>query len=407
MPEFKIALKNCGKIKPFSIESYINHQGYLALKKTLQMTPLEIIKEIKRSKLRGRGGAAFPTGLKWEAVAQEKYVPKYIICNADEGEPGTFKDRVILSQDPHKIIEAMTIAAFSVGAQIGFIYLRLEYPEIFYILERAIIQAKNKNYLGKNILNTGFSFDIQLKSGAGAYICGEETALIKSVEGKRAEPVPKPPYPTTCGLFGRPTLINNVETLANIPAIILNGSTWFSEIGTKESKGTKVFSVSGDIKKPQAIEVPMGTALKELLELCAGVEGSIKAIQVGGPSGKLFNCLEGDGLNLSLSYETYLGAGAVIVFNTKRNLIEMTRSFLEFFTEESCGKCVPCREGIPQLLHIIKKILSFKANREDLNKLEKMCKLIKITSLCGLGKTAPGSILDTLKEFPEEYSIYF
>ncbi|MCL5773880.1 MAG: SLBB domain-containing protein [Firmicutes bacterium] len=407
MPEFRIVLKNAGKIDPCSISDYINAGGYQALKKALHKEPGELIEMIKSSQLRGRGGASFPTGIKMEATAASPGDLKYVVCNADEGEPGTFKDRVILGNDPHTVIEGIIISSYAVGASCAYLYLRAEYPHINNLLENAVKQAEENGFLGKNILGSGFSLDLKIFSGAGAYICGEETALMRSIEGKRGEPSAKPPYPTVKGLFGKPTFLSNVETLSNIPHIISNGIEWFTGIGTSKSKGTKIFSISGDVNKPCVAEVVMGTKLSYLINNLAGgvkEDTSIKAVQVGGPSGK---CISGKDIDIPLSFESQLlGAGAIIVYNSKRCIVSVVKSFQEFFREESCGKCVPCREGVPQLLEFVDKISRGEGAGDVLFQMRRISEVMKITSLCGLGKTAPNSIIDTIEEFKEEYDAH-
>lgn len=407
----KIILKNYGIIDPESIEEYKMKGGYDALSKVItEMTPAKVIEEVKNSKLLGRGGAAFPTGLKWEFTfcAQEK--PKYIICNADEGEPGTFKDRLLLEGDPFRIIEAMTIAGYAVGAEYGYIYIRGEYEISIRRIETAINKARENNLLGKNILGSNFSFDIKVREGAGAYICGDETALMESIEGKRGIPRLKPPYPPTSGLYGKPTVINNVETLANIPDIILNGADWYNKIGLAESTGTKIFTILGDIKNPGAAEIPLGTNLKEVIyEIGGGIVGGkkLKMVQLGGPSG---STLTADMIDIALDYKILaqagltLGSGVVLVFDEDRCIVDAVRSMIHFFQHESCGKCTPCREGTKYLYEILDKINLGKGKDSDLKTLKLLGESMKDASFCPLGQSAPNSLLNTMKLFPEEYT---
>lgn len=406
----KIVLANCGQIDPEKIEEYIGVGGYEALAKVLtEMTPEEVISEISRSGLRGRGGAGFPTGKKWQFVREAKGNPKYVICNADEGDPGAFMDRAILEGDPHSVLEGMAIAAYAVGAEKGYIYVRAEYPLAVKRLEVAISQARKMGLLGNRIFDTDFSFDVELRMGAGAFVCGEETALIASIEGKRGEPRPRPPYPATSGLFGKPTLINNVETFANVRHIILNGADWFAQIGTETSKGTKVFALAGQVKNTGLVEVPMGITLRELIfEVGGGVpEGrELKAVQIGGPSG---GCLPASLLDVPLDYESLkqygaiMGSGGVIVLDNTSCMVNVAKFFLEFTADESCGKCVPCRVGLRLMLSILEKIVQGEGEEEDLARLEELGRLIQSTALCGLGQTAPNPVLSTLRYFREEY----
>lgn len=408
--QLKIVLSNCGKIDPENIEEYIGTGGYEALGKVLtQMSPEQVIEEIKASGLRGRGGAGFPTGLKWFYVRQAPGEPKYVICNADEGDPGAFMDRAILEGDPHAVLEGMAIAGYAVGAEKGFIYVRAEYPLAIKRLEKAIEQAKEYGLLGKNIFETGFNFDIELRIGAGAFVCGEETALIASIEGERGHPRPKPPYPAQKGLWGKPTLINNVETFANIRHIILKGAEWFASIGTETSKGTKVFALSGKVRNTGLVEVPMGTTLGELIfDIGGGIPGGkrFKAVQTGGPSG---GCIPAEYLNTPIDYETLkelgsiMGSGGIIVLDEDDCMVNIAKFFLEFTVEESCGKCSPCRIGLKQMLEILEKITNGEGTMEDLERLEELAHYIKDTSLCGLGQSAPNPVLSTLKYFRDEY----
>lgn len=406
----KIVLENCGQIDPERIEEYIAVGGYEALAKVLtRMTPEEVIAEITKSGLRGRGGAGFPTGKKWQAVREAKGNPKYVICNADEGDPGAFMDRAILEGDPHSVLEGMAIAAYAVGAEKGYIYVRAEYPLAVKRLEVAIAQARKMGLLGTRIFETDFSFDIELRMGAGAFVCGEETALIASIEGKRGEPRPRPPYPATSGLFGKPTLINNVETFANVRHIILRGADWFAQIGTETSKGTKVFALAGQVKNTGLVEVPMGITLRELIfDVGGGVpEGrKFKAVQIGGPSG---GCLPESLLDVPIDYESLkqygaiMGSGGVIVLDDTSCMVNVAKFFLEFTADESCGKCVPCRVGLRVLLSILEKIARGEGNEADLEELERLGRMIQATALCGLGQTAPNPVLSTLRYFRDEY----
>ena len=408
--EGRIVLQNCGIINPESIEEYKMRNGYAALSKAIiKMTPQEVIKEVKDSKLVGRGGAAFPTGLKWEFTFRAADKPKYIVCNADEGEPGTFKDRLILENDPHKIVEAMVIAGYAVGAEYGYIYIRGEYNLSIKRIKQAIEMAKEQNYLGKNILGTKFSFNLVIREGAGAYICGDETALMESIEGKRGEPRLKPPYPPTSGLWNKPTVINNVETLANIPSIILKGADWYNKIGLAESTGTKVLTLLGDIKNQGAVEVPLGTNLKDILyDIGGGIkEGKkLKMVQLGGPSGSY---LSPDMIDISLDYKILsqtgltLGSGVVLVLCEDRCTVDIVRNIARFFQHESCGKCTPCREGTAIIYQILTKIALGKGENNDLETLKLLGEIMKDASFCGLGQTAPNSLLNTLQLFPEEY----
>ena len=410
----EVILKNCGVIDPESIEEYKAKGGYDALSKAItKMTPTKVIEEVKNSKLLGRGGAAFPTGLKWEFTFRAQEKPKYIICNADEGEPGTFKDRLLLEGDPFRIIEAMAIAGYAVGAEYGYIYIRGEYEISIRRIEKAINKAQENNLLGKNILGLNFSFDIKVREGAGAYICGDETALMESIEGKRGIPRLKPPYPPTSGLWGKPTVINNVETLANIPDIILNGADWYNKIGFAESTGTKIFTILGDIKNPGAVEIPLGTNLKKVIyKIGGGVIGEkkLKMVQLGGPSG---STLTADMIDIALDYKILaqagltLGSGVVLVLNEDRCIVDAVKSMFRFFRHESCGKCTPCREGTKQIYNILNKISLGKGENGDLETLKLLGENMKDASFCPLGQSAPNSLLDTIKLFPEEYTKLF
>lgn len=405
----RIALRNCGLINPNEINEYIGHDGYLALGKVLtEMQPKEVIEVIKASGLRGRGGAGFPTGLKW-SFAEKNPGPKFMICNADEGDPGAFMDRAVLEGDPHTVIEAMTIAGYAIGANQGYVYVRAEYPLAVERLEIAIKQAYGYGLLGKNILNSGFDFDLEVRLGAGAFVCGEETALMASIEGERGMPRNKPPFPANQGLWKRPTVINNVETLANIPVIILKGAEWFASIGTEKSKGTKVFALGGKINNTGLVEIPMGTTLREVV---FGIGGGIpkgktfKAVQTGGPSG---GCLTTKHLDTPIDYDnliaagSMMGSGGMIVMDEDNCMVDVARFFLDFTVDESCGKCTPCREGTKRMLEILDMICDGKGTMDDLNELETLANTIKDSALCGLGQTAPNPVLSTLANFRSEY----
>ncbi len=406
----RIALKNCGVINPESIEEYIAFGGYTALGKVLtEMKPQEVIDVIKESGLRGRGGGGFPTGLKWQFTANSVSDKKFVACNADEGDPGAFMDRSVLEGDPHAVIEAMAIAAYAVGADQGYIYIRAEYPIAVNRLQIAIDQAREFGLLGDNIFDTGFKFDLGIRLGAGAFVCGEETALISSIEGHRGEPKPRPPFPAVKGLFGQPTLLNNVETYANIPAIINNGAEWFKGIGTEKSKGTKVFAVGGKINNTGLVEVPMGTTLREIIyDIGGGIPNGkqFKAAQTGGPSG---GCIPAHLIDTPIDYDSLIsigsmmGSGGLIVMDEDTCMVDIAKFFLEFTVDESCGKCAPCRIGTKRLLEILEKITSGKGTLEDIDKLEELCYSIKDSAFCGLGQTAPNPILSTLKYFRDEY----
>ncbi len=408
--QMRVALRNCGVIDPENIEEYIAVDGYQALGKVLtEMKPEEVVELVKASGLRGRGGAGFSTGMKWMFTANAVGDQKYVACNADEGDPGAFMDRSILEGDPHSVIEAMAIAAYAVGADKGFIYIRAEYPIAVSRLNIAIQQAKEAGLLGKNIFGTDFSFDLELRLGAGAFVCGEETALMNSIEGKRGEPRPRPPFPAVKGLFGKPTLLNNVETYANIPAIINNGVEWFQNIGTEKSKGTKVFALGGKIKHTGLVEVPMGTTLREIIEEVGGgiPNGKkFKAAQTGGPSG---GCIPASHIDTPIDYDSLMqigsmmGSGGLIVMDEDNCMVDIAKFFLEFTVDESCGKCAPCRIGTKRLYEILEKITSGKGTLEDLDNLEELCISIKESALCGLGQTAPNPILSTLHYFRDEY----
>ena len=406
----RIALKNCGVINPEDIDEYIAFDGYKALEKVLvEMTPEEVIEEITKSGLRGRGGAGFPTGKKWFLTRNVEADQKYVVCNADEGDPGAFMDRSILEGDPHSVIEAMIIAGYSIGATKGYIYVRAEYPIAVHRFDVAIKQAREYNLLGKNIFGTDFSFDIEIRLGAGAFVCGEETALLESIEGRRGQPRVKPPYPANSGLWGKPTLINNVETFANITRIILNGAEWYSKIGTETSKGTKVFALGGNVINTGLVEVPMGTTLREIVyDIGGGIPNNrdFKAAQTGGPSG---GCIPKEHLDTPIDYESLkeigsmMGSGGLIVMDDSKCMVNLAKFYLEFTVDESCGKCTPCRIGTKRMLEILEKICNGEGNLEDLRKLEELTITIPKTAICGLGQTAPNPVISTLKYFRDEY----
>jgi bidirectional [NiFe] hydrogenase diaphorase subunit len=408
--QLSIVLANSGEIDPERIESYIAVEGYHGLHQVLrEMTPKDVVEEMVKSGLRGRGGAGFPTGLKWGTVAKTQNTQKYVICNADEGDPGAFMDRSVLESDPHAVLEGMAIAAYAVGANQGFIYVRAEYPLAIKRLQTAIKQAKQLGLLGSGIFESPFNFSIDIRIGAGAFVCGEETALMASVEGKRGTPRPRPPFPAESGLWNCPTLINNVETFANVPPIIRNGANWFAGIGTEKSNGTKVFALAGKINNTGLIEVPMGTPLRQIVEEMGGgaPDGKkIKAVQTGGPSG---GCIPAEALDTPVDYESLgklgsiMGSGGMIVMDETTKMVDVARYFMEFCVDESCGKCIPCRAGTVQMLHLLEKILNRKATAPDLAKLEELCDMVKNTSLCGLGQTAPNPTLSTLRFFRNEY----
>ncbi len=409
--QYRLALRNCGVIDPENIDEYIGRDGYKALGKVLtEMTPDQVIETILASGLRGRGGAGFPTGMKWKfASGNRGNVQKYVCCNADEGDPGAFMDRSVLEGDPHALIEAMAIAGYAIGADQGYVYVRAEYPIAVNRLKIAIEQAKAKGILGDNIFGTGFKFDLGIRLGAGAFVCGEETALMTSIEGNRGEPRPRPPFPAVKGLFGQPTILNNVETYANIPQIILNGADWFTKIGTEKSKGTKVFALGGKIKSTGLVEVPMGTTLRHIIEEIGGgiPDGKkFKAAQTGGPSG---GCIPAHLIDTPIDYDNLLeigsmmGSGGLIVMDEDNCMVDIARFFLDFTVDESCGKCTPCRIGTRRLLEILDKIIEGKGEMEDLDRLEELSNYIKSASLCGLGQTAPNPVLSTLRYFREEY----
>ncbi len=406
----RTALANCGHINAESLEEAISVRGYEALSKVLsENNPDAVIKEIETSGLRGRGGGGFPTGRKWRFTAANKGEKSYVVCNGDEGDPGAFMDRSVMEGDPHKLLEGMAIAAFAIGADEGYIYVRAEYPLAIKRLRKAIADAEAAGYLGKKIMGTDFNFELHIKEGAGAFVCGEETALIASIEGERGMPRSKPPFPANKGLFGRPTLINNVETLANVPVILLNGSQWFSSFGTETSKGTKTFALTGEVNNTGLIEVPMGTTLRKIVfDIGGGIRGGkkFKAVQIGGPSG---GCLTEEHLDMPMDYDNLIkagamvGSGGLVVMNEDTCIVEIARFFMNFTQHESCGKCVPCREGTKQMLKILEKIVAGKGEMEDLDILEELAIAVKDGSLCGLGKTAPNPVLSTLKYFRDEY----
>ena len=406
----RIALRNCGVINPEVIDEYIAMDGYAALGKVLtEMTPEQVIDEIKASGLRGRGGGGFPTGTKWSFAAAQKADQKYVCCNADEGDPGAFMDRSVLEGDPHAVLEAMAIAGYAIGASQGYIYVRAEYPIAVKRLQIAIGQAHEYGLLGDNIFGTDFCFDIQLRLGAGAFVCGEETALLTSIEGNRGEPRPRPPFPAVKGLFGKPTILNNVETYANICQIILNGADWFNSVGTEKSKGTKVFALGGKIRHTGIVEVPMGTTLREIVEEVGGgvPDGKkFKAAQTGGPSG---GCIPAGHLDVPIDYDnliaigSMMGSGGLIVMDETTCMVDIAKFFLEFTVDESCGKCTPCRIGTRRLLELLEKITNGNGEMEDIEKMEQLCYYIKENALCGLGQTAPNPVLSTLHFFRDEY----
>ena len=406
----RVALRNCGVINPEDIDEYLAYDGYQALAKCLtEYPPEQVIQVIKDSGLRGRGGGGFPTGRKWELAAMNKADQKYVVCNADEGDPGAFMDRSVLEGDPHCIVEAMAICGYAVGATEGYIYVRAEYPIAVNRLEIAIQQAKEYGLLGNNIFDSGFDFDLHIRLGAGAFVCGEETALMTSIEGNRGEPRPRPPYPAVKGLFGKPTTENNVETFANVPQIILKGADWFASMGTERSKGTKVFALGGKIKNTGLVEIPMGTTLREIVEeIGGGIPNGkkFKAAQTGGPSG---GCIPASLMDTEIDYDNLtaigcmMGSGGLIVMDEDNCMVDIAKFFLEFTVDESCGKCSPCRIGTKRMMEILEKITSGKGTLEDIDKLEELAYYIKQNSLCGLGQTAPNPVLATLKFFREEY----
>jgi NADP-reducing hydrogenase subunit HndC len=409
----RIALRNCGLIDPENINEYIAFDGYRALGKCLtELTPDEVVDTIKRSGLRGRGGGGFPTGIKWEFTKRSVSDVKYVCCNADEGDPGAFMDRSVLEGDPHSVLEAMAIAGYAIGAQQGYIYVRAEYPIAVKRLRVAIDQARGLGLLGNNIFGTDFSFNIDLRLGSGAFVCGEETALMASIEGGRGEPRPRPPFPAVKGLFGKPTLLNNVETYANVCQIILNGPEWFASVGTEKSKGTKVFALGGKINNTGLVEIPMGTTLREVIyDIGGGIPGGkkFKAAQTGGPSG---GCIPAECLDIEIDYDnlvsigSMMGSGGMIVLDEDNCMVNIAKFFLEFTVDESCGKCTPCRIGTRRMLEMLKNITEGRSKPGDLEKLERLAKNIKATALCGLGQTAPNPVLSTLRFFRNEYEAH-
>ncbi len=408
--QMRVVRRNAGRIEPDRIEDYIAHQGYEALHFALtELRPEDVIAEISKSGLRGRGGAGYPVGLKWSTVAKNQRQQKYVICNGDEGDPGAFMDRSVMESDPHLVLEGMAIAGYAVGASQGYIYVRAEYPTAIERLKNAIKQARKYDLLGEHIFGTNFNFNIDIRLGAGAFVCGEETALMQSIEGKRGSPRPRPPYPAQSGLWGQPTLINNVETFANITPIMLNGSEWFAAIGTGKSTGTKIFALSGRINNVGLIEVPMGISLREIVyEIGGGIPDgkAFKAVQTGGPSG---GCIPAEHLNVSVDYESLkelgsiMGSGGMIVMDESSSMVEVARYFMEFCMTESCGKCIPCRVGTAQMYDLLTRIKNREAEPKDLALLESLCDMVRNTSLCGLGQSAPNPVISTLRYFRHEY----
>jgi bidirectional [NiFe] hydrogenase diaphorase subunit len=405
-----VILQNSGHIEPERIESYIAAEGYRALYHVLHdLTPQQVIEEITRSGLRGRGGAAYPTGVKWATVAKNRGERKYVVCNADEGDPGAFMNRSVLESDPHRVLEGMAIAGYAIGANQGYIYVRGEYPLAVERLQTAIQQARNLGLLGSKVFATPFDFRIDLRTGAGAFVCGEETALMASIMGQRGTPTPRPPYPAERGLWGMPTLLNNVETFANVPTILRRGADWFASIGTEKSKGTKVFCLTGKVVNTGLVEVPLGTPLRRIVEDIGGGApdgGTIKAVQTGGPAG---GCIPAELLDTLVDYESLarlgsiMGSGGMIVLDQDNNMVDVARFFMQFCMDESCGKCIPCRAGTVQLYRLLTRILEGKAGKEDVRQLEALCDMVKQTSLCGLGQAAPNPTLSTLRYFRHEY----
>jgi len=412
----KLVLKNCGFINPDSIDDYINAQGFEGLKKALSMTSKDAVEEVKKSGLRGRGGAGFPTGRKWDFAHAQVSDQKYMVCNADEGDPGAFMDRSIIEGDPFALIEGMTIAAYAIGASQGYVYIRAEYPLAVKRIKEAIETAKSRGYLGENILGSEFSFDIKIKKGAGAFVCGEETSLIASIEGKRGMPRPRPPFPVQKGIFDKPTVINNVETLANVPYLFREGGESFAKLGTNNSKGTKIFALTGKIKKAGLVEVPMGTTIRDIIfEIGGGIleDKEFKAVQIGGPSG---GCIPTQCLDIQIDYESLkeagamMGSGGLVVMDETTCMVDVAKFFITFTADESCGKCTPCREGNVRLLEILERITSGDISKEEkiknFNNIDKLAHVIKDTSLCGLGQTAPNPILSTMRYFMNEYEAH-
>ena len=408
--QFKIVLRNVGYMDPESIEDYILRGGYSAVEKALfELNPDKVLEEVKTSGLRGRGGAGFPTGLKWELTKRESDPVKYVICNADEGDPGAYMDRSILEGDPHNVIEGMILGGYVIGSRQGYIYIRAEYPLAIERLEKALAAARERGLLGKNILGSDFSFDIELRWGAGAFVCGEETALIASIEGQRGNPRPRPPFPSVSGLWGKPTFINNVETWASIPVIIEKGGAWFAKIGTEKSKGTKVFAVTGKVKNPGLVEVPMGTTIREIVyDICGGINGDkkFKAVQTGGPSGGV---IPEQYLDMKIDYESLqsigsiMGSGGLIVMDEDDCMVDVNKFYLQFSVDESCGKCSPCRIGGKQLLELLEKITKGAGSDRDVEKIRNISMAMQKASLCALGQTTPSPVISALNFFPEEY----
>jgi bidirectional [NiFe] hydrogenase diaphorase subunit len=407
--QLPIVLENSGRIDPERIEDYVAADGYEALERALlEMTPAEVLQEVTASGLRGRGGAGYPTGLKWSTVAKMPGKQKYVVCNGDEGDPGAFMDRSVMESDPHRVLEGMAIAGYAVGASQGFVYVRAEYPLAVSRLGKAIDQAKKVGVLGTQVFGSPFDFRVDVRIGAGAFVCGEETALMASIEGRRGTPRPRPPYPAEAGLWSQPTLINNVETFANIAPIIRRGGAWYASIGTEKSKGTKVFSLTGKVRNTGLIEVPMGTSLRTIVEEMGGgvPDGTVKAVQTGGPSG---GCVPASLLDTPVEYESLvklgsiMGSGGMIVMDQGTNMVEVARFFMEFCMDESCGKCIPCRAGTVQLYRLLTKLVRREAEQADLDQLIALCNMVRETSLCGLGQTAPNPVLSTLRYFENEY----
>ncbi|MCW3490090.1 NADH-quinone oxidoreductase subunit NuoF [Dethiobacter alkaliphilus] len=405
----RLVLQNCGVIDPENIDEYLKKDGYEGLKKALKMKDTAIIEEVKKAGLRGRGGAGFPSGVKWEFTYKAKGDKKYVVCNADEGDPGAFMDRSILEGDPHAVIEGMLIAGFAIGADEGYVYCRAEYPLAIKRLRTALEQARERGYLGDNILGTGFNFNLKIKEGAGAFVCGEETALLASIEGERGMPRPRPPFPANSGLWGKPTCLNNVETFANVPYILRDGAEFFASVGTERSKGTKVFALTGKINNTGLAEVPMGMSIRDIIfDIGGGVKDgkAFKAVQIGGPSG---GCLPEDHLDLPVDYDSLtkagaiMGSGGLVVMDETTCMVDLARFFLTFTQNESCGKCTPCREGTKRMLEILERITQGKGEADDIETLEELAYSIKDSSLCGLGQTAPNPVLSTLRYFRQEY----
>ncbi len=407
--QLKIVRETSGKIDPERVEEYVAEGGYRALHQALtEMTPADVVQTITRSGLRGRGGAGYPTGLKWATVARTTATQKFVVCNGDEGDPGAFMDRSVMEDDPHRVLEGMAIAGYAVGATQGFIYVRAEYPKAVARLQKAITQARKLSLLGSSVFESAFDFRVDIRIGAGAFVCGEETALMASIEGRRGMPRPRPPYPAEQGLWDQPTLINNVETFANVPTIIRKGADWFASIGTEKSKGTKVFSLTGKVRNTGLIEVPMGTTMRHIVEVMGGgvTTGTVKAVQTGGPSG---GCIPSELLDTPVDYDSLtrlgsiMGSGGMIVMDQDTNMVEVARFFMEFCMDESCGKCIPCRAGTVQMYRLLTRIAQKQATQTDLEQLMELCGMVRETSLCGLGQTAPNPVLSTLRYFRREY----